>query len=103
MIVQCIGDSPQIISIVLFFGLDTAPRILLPKLVVIIFIAVDQLQILSFLGLATGNADAEIIVLVENDELVVIVGIIRVVRIVRARRISVLLVVRLGCMISHTM
>ena len=103
MIVQCIGDSPQIISIVLFFGLDTAPRILLPKLVVIIFIAVDQLQILSFLGLATGNADAETVVLVENDELVVIVGIIRVVRIVRARRISVLFVVRFGCMISHKM
>jgi hypothetical protein len=82
----------QVIPIVLFLGLDASPGILLPEHFVIVLIAIDQLQILSFLCLAAGNTDAEIIVFVEDDELVIVVGIIRVVRIIRARRIIVLLV-----------
>ena len=91
-------SSPQVISIVLLLGLDASPGILFPELVVIVLIAFDQLQILSFLCLAAGNTDAEVIVFVENNELIVIVGIIRVVRIVRARRVVVLLVVGFLCM-----
>ena len=78
-------NAPQVISVVLFLGLDASPGILLPELVVIVLITINQLQILSFLRFAAGNTNAEIIIFVEDDELIVIVGIIRVVRIIRAR------------------
>ena len=36
-------DAPQVIPIVLFLGLDAPPGILLPELVIIVLITIDQL------------------------------------------------------------